>query len=309
VVTYSVLNPVPPLRRRLAAAALAVAALTLTACGAEPEATTAPTQTIKPAAFAPFTELEAKYGARLGVFAVDTGSGRTVGQRDGERFPIASTFKGLACGALLREHPLSTGYFDQVIRFPATDIVANSPITEKRVDTGMTVAELCHAAITVSDNTAGNQLLKLLGGPEGFTAFVRSIGDPTTRLDRWETDLNTAIPGDDRDTTTPAALAADYRALVVDDVLAQPERDQLTAWLVANTTGAARIRAGLPADWRVGDKTGTPAYGTALDVAVTWPPGRAPLVIAVLSTKSEPHAEPANALVADATKAALAALG
>ncbi|WP_084654160.1 class A beta-lactamase [Nocardia altamirensis] len=304
--TNSVLNPLR--RRRLLAAALAVSALTVAACGADSDKTTAPTQTIKATSFAPFTDMEAKYGARLGVFAVDTGTGRTVTQRDGERFPIASTFKGLACGALLRDHPLSTGYFDQVIRFPATDIVANSPITETRVDTGMTVAELCHAAITVSDNTAGNQLLKLLGGPEGFTAFLRSIGDQTSRLDRWETDLNTAIPGDDRDTTTPAALAADYRALVVDDVLAKPERDQLTTWLVANTTGATRIRAGLPADWRVGDKTGTPAYGCALDVAVTWPPGRAPLVIAALSAKDQEHAEPANALIADATKAVVTAL-
>ncbi|MFE3446105.1 class A beta-lactamase [Nocardia sp. NPDC059180] len=256
-----------------------------------------------------FAELETTYGARLGVFAVDTGSGRSVSHRAGERFPMASTFKGLACGALLRDHPLSTGYFDQVIHFPATDLVEYSPVTETRVETGMTVRELCHAAITISDNTAGNQLLKLLGGPEGFTAFLRSIGDGTSRLDRWETELNTAIPGDERDTTTPSDLAADYRTLVVGDTLAEPERAQLTSWLVANTTGDTRIRAGLPGDWIVGDKTGSPAYGSALDVAVAWPPGRAPIVIAVLSTKSEQDAEPDNALIADATRAAVAALG
>ncbi|NEW52447.1 class A beta-lactamase [Nocardia cyriacigeorgica] len=298
--------------RRLLAAALAVSALTLTtACDSNSGATASDSASVATsvAATPQFAELETTYDARLGVFAVDTGSGRSVAHREGERFPMASTFKGLACGALLRDHPLSTGYFDQVIHFPASDLVEYSPVTETRVETGMTVAELCDAAITVSDNTAGNQLLKLLGGPEGFTAFLRSIGDNISRLDRWETELNTAIPGDERDTTTPAALAADYRTLVVGDTLAEPERAQLTSWLVANTTGDTRIRAGLPGDWKVADKTGSPAYGSALDVAVTWPPGRAPIVIAVMSTKSEQDAEPDNALLADATRAAIAALG
>ncbi|WP_309139138.1 class A beta-lactamase [Nocardia cyriacigeorgica] len=289
-----------------------MSALTLTtACDSNSGATASDSASVATsvAATPQFAELETTYDARLGVFAVDTGSGRSVAHREGERFPMASTFKGLACGALLRDHPLSTGYFDQVIHFPASDLVEYSPVTETRVETGMTVAELCDAAITVSDNTAGNQLLKLLGGPEGFTAFLRSIGDNISRLDRWETELNTAIPGDERDTTTPAALAADYRTLVVGDTLAEPERAQLTSWLVANTTGDTRIRAGLPGDWKVADKTGSPAYGSALDVAVTWPPGRAPIVIAVMSTKSEQDAEPDNALLADATRAAIAALG
>ncbi|NEW39812.1 class A beta-lactamase [Nocardia cyriacigeorgica] len=289
-----------------------MSALTLTtACDSNSGATASDSASVATsvAATPQFAELETTYDARLGVFAVDTRSGRSVSHREGERFPMASTFKGLACGALLRDHPLSTGYFDQVIHFPASDLVEYSPVTETRVETGMTVAELCDAAITVSDNTAGNQLLKLLGGPEGFTAFLRSIGDNISRLDRWETELNTAIPGDERDTTTPAALAADYRTLVVGDTLAEPERAQLTSWLVANTTGDTRIRAGLPGDWKVADKTGSPAYGSALDVAVTWPPGRAPIVIAVMSTKSEQDAEPDNALLADATRAAIAALG
>ncbi|TLG00216.1 class A beta-lactamase [Nocardia cyriacigeorgica] len=300
-------------RRRVFAAALAVCALAMTAaCDAGSGATTASgTGSVTTSAVADprFAALETTTAARLGVFAVDTGSERTVAHRADERFPMASTFKGLACGALLREHPLSTGYFDQVIHFSAEELVEYSPVTETRVESGMTVAELCDAAITVSDNTAGNQLLKLLGGPQGFTAFLRSLGDDTSRLDRWETELNTAIPGDERDTTTPAALAADYRALVVGDVLGEPERAQLTAWLVANTTGDTRIRAGLPEDWTVGDKTGSPAYGSALDVAVTWPPGRAPIVIAVLSTKSEQDAEPDNRLVADATRTVVDVLG
>ncbi|WUK36383.1 class A beta-lactamase [Nocardia cyriacigeorgica] len=311
--TFSVLTFRRPDRKRMLAAALAVSALTsIAACDSgSGSATTSGTSTVTTSAVAGprFAELETTAGARVGVFAVDTGSERTVAHREHERFPMASTFKGLACGALLREHPLSTGYFDQVIHFSAAELVEYSPVTETRVETGMTVAELCDAAITVSDNTAGNQLLKLLGGPQGFTAFLRSLGDDTSRLDRWETELNTAIPGDERDTTTPAALAADYRALVVGDVLGEPERAQLTSWLVANTTGGTRIRAGLPADWTVGDKTGSPAYGSALDVAVAWPPGRAPIVIAVLTTKSEQDAEPDNELVADATRAVVGALG
>ncbi|MGV9925618.1 class A beta-lactamase [Nocardia rhamnosiphila] len=300
-------------RRRLAAAALAVSALSVaTACDAGPGTTvaSAPAGTTgQVVTTQQFADLEAAHGARLGVFALDTADGRSVAYRDGERFPMASTFKGLACGALLHKHPLSSGFFDRVIQYPRTDLVENSPVTEQHVDTGMTVAALCEAAITVSDNTAGNQILKLLDGPTGFTAFLRALGDTTSRLDRWETELNTAIPGDERDTTTPAALVADYRALVVGDSLAEPERAQLSAWLVASATGGNRIRAGLPAGWKVGNKTGSPAYGSALDVAVAWPPGRAPLVIAVLTTKSEQDAEPDNALVAAAARAAVEALG
>ncbi|MGK8491267.1 class A beta-lactamase [Nocardia asiatica] len=299
-----------PLGRRRFLAAVAVSALSLAtaACGSgagAPAASNTPSAPLTSS----FAEMETTHSARLGVYAIDSGTGRTVVHRDGERFPIASTFKGLACGALLRDHPLATGYFDQVIHYSRSELVANSPVTEKHVDTGMTVAELCDATITLSDNTAGNQLLKLLGGPEGFTAFLRSIGDTVSRLDRWEPELNTAIPGDERDTTTAAALATDYRNLVLGDILAEPERERLKSWLVAAKTGGERIRAALPADWTVGDKTGSPAYGGALDVAIAWPPGRAPLVIAVLSTKFEQNAEPDNPLVAEAARAAIGALG
>ncbi|WP_280457603.1 class A beta-lactamase [Nocardia carnea] len=303
----------PRNRKRFLAAALAVSALSFsTACDSAPSttATSQPTSVTTPvAATQAFTDLEQTHDARLGVFALDTATGRSVAYRPDERFPMASTFKGLACGALLHAHPLSSGFFDQVIHYSRQELVEYSPVTEQHVDTGMTVADLCHAAITVSDNTAGNQILKLLGGPAGFTAFLRSIGDDTSRLDRWETELNTAVPGDERDTTTPSALAAGYRTLVVGDTLPEPEREQLKTWLIATTSGADRIRAGLPADWTVGHKTGTPAYGSALDVAIAWPPGRAPLVIAVLSTKSEQDAEPDSALLAAATRAAIAELG
>lgn len=295
-----------PLRHRLAALAMALSAAAVTACASDPESTAPiPTTTAQGPAFA---DLESTHGVRLGVSMIDTGSGQTIDHRADERFPIASMFKGIACGALLQAHPLDTGYFDKVVHYTAADLVEYSPETEQHVDTGMTVADLCHAAITVSDNTAGNLILRELGGPAGFTAFVRTLGDTVTRLDRWETELNTAIPGDDRDTTTAAAIAADYRALVLGTVLAEPERAQLATWLRANTTGAARIAAGLPTDWTVGDKTGTPAYGTALDVAIAWPPGRAPIVAAVLSTRGEPGAEPSNESIAEATRMAVAQL-
>lgn len=296
------------LLRRLAAAALALTAVAASACSTAATEATAPSSTAAAADALAFAALESTYDARLGLSVLDTGTDRVVAYREHERFPMASTFKGLACGALLQAHPLATGYFEQVIRYTAADIVVNSPETEQHIDTGMTVTALCDAAITQSDNTAGNLLLRLLGGPEGFTSFLRTLGDQVSRLDRWEPELNTAVPGDERDTTTAAALAADYRALVVGTALAEPERAQLAAWLKASKTGAKRIKAGLPADWTVGDKTGTPAYGSALDVAVAWPPGRAPLVLAVLTTRTEKDADPVNELVAEATKTAVASL-
>ncbi len=248
-----------------------------------------------------FGELENRYGARLGVFAVDS-DGKRVGYRQDERFAFESTFKTLVCGALLREHPLATGYFDQVVHYGREDIVKYSPVTETRVDTGMSVAELCEAAVTKSDNTAGNQLLKLVGGPQALTTALRALGDSVSRSDRWETELNTSIPGDERDTTTPAAIGNDYRALLTGDALGAPERDRLKSWLVANTTGGQRIRAGVPKEWTVGDKTGTGDYGSANDIAVAWTERGTPVVISILSVKSDQQAQADNALLADAAR-------
>ncbi|RDI65451.1 beta-lactamase class A [Nocardia pseudobrasiliensis] len=248
-----------------------------------------------------FGELERKYGARLGVFAIDS-DGKRVGYRQDERFAFDSTFKTLVCGTLLREHPLATGYFEQVVHYTREDVVKYSPVTETRIDTGMSVAELCEAAITKSDNTAGNQLLKLVGGPEALTKALRTLGDSVTRSDRWETELNTSIPGDERDTTTPAAIGNDYRALLTGEALGAPERDRLKSWLVANTTGGQRIRAGVPKEWTVGDKTGTGDYGSANDVAVAWTERGTPVVISILSVKSDQQAQADNALLADAAR-------
>ena len=163
----------------------------------------------------------------------------------------------------------------------------------------MTLAELCHAAITLSDNTAGNLLLDSFGGPAGLTAFARTLGDNITRLDRRETELNEAIPGDPRDTTTPAAMLDDMRRLLLDDVLSPASRQQLADWLLANTTGASRLRAGLPGDWRVGDKTGTSDNGASNDIAIAWPPGRAPLLVTAYYAEATVPQETRNEVLAE----------
>lgn len=274
----------------------------------EPAPTRTSTTEEAPPSTAPLEELERRYGVRLGVYATNVHTGRTLSYRDDERFAMLSTFKTYAAAALLYKHPLSTGYFDTVVTYTEADLAANSPVTSTRVATGMTVAELCAAAITKSDNTAGNLLLKELGGPSAVTEFARTIKDGRTRLDRWETELNTAIPDDPRDTTTPAAIGGGYQALVLGDALAKPEREQLTAWLLANETGGERIRAGLPPDWQTADKTGSGDYGSANDVAITWTPSGEPIVISVLSTKPEKDAKYDNAVVADTARAVVEAL-
>jgi beta-lactamase class A len=238
-------------------------------------------------------------GGRLGVTLLDTGTGQRVGQRMDERFPMCSTFKVLASGVVLQGVDVGKENLSRRIYFSETDLVAHSPETQKHVGPhGMTVAELCKAAITLSDNTAGNLLLASIGGPQGLTAFVRGLGDDMTRLDRAETALNEALPGDPRDTTTPNAMASDLRALVLDGMLSAESRAQLAGWLAANTTGGKRLRAGLPAAWRVGDKTGSGERGTANDVAVIWPPDRAPFIVTAYLTGATASADRQNAVIA-----------
>jgi beta-lactamase class A len=249
-------------------------------------------------AAARFAELESRFGTRLGVYAVDSATGQELSHRADERFPMCSTFKVLAAAAVLDRNP--TEHLDLRVRYRPTDVVPFSPITESHVDGGLTIRELCDAAIRYSDNTAGNLLLDDLGGPGEVTTFARSLGDRVTRLDRREPELNSAVPGDDRDTTSPRAIAADYRELVLGSRLDEADRALITGWLVGNTTGGTRIRAGLPADWRVGDKTGAGRYGVVNDVAIAWPPDAAPIVLAVLSARLTPDAEGDNVLIAQA---------
>jgi beta-lactamase class A len=286
-------------RRSVLAAALL---LPLAGCGAPPAAPPA----ASPAPVAPPTpprtdrlpELERRFDARLGVYAVDTGSGRELAHRADEPFAMCSVFKALAAAAVLQRTPPE--YLEKRVHFTEADVVDPSPVAAQHVAEGMTVRELCDAAVRYSDNTAGNLLLADVGGPAGITTFARSLGDEVTRLDRTEPELNSAVPGDVRDTTTPRAIAGSFRALVLGDHLDPADRALFTEWLVGNRTGDERIRAGLPAGWRVGDKTGTGSYGTANDVAVVWPPGGAPIAVAVLTSRSAEDATRDDALLAEA---------
>ena len=250
-----------------------------------------------------FMQLEKKFDARLGVYAIDTSTNRTVVYRPDERFAYTSTYKAVAAGLVLQQN--SIGKLDEVITYTKDDLVTYSPITEQHVDTGMTLREICDAAIRYSDNTAGNLLLQKLGGPNGFKKALRQIGDNVTEPDRFETDLNSAIPGDIRDTSTARALATNLKAFTVDDVLPNGKRAILTDWMRGNTTGDELIRAAVPKGWEVGDKTGAGDYGTRNDIAIVWPPNRDPIIIAILSTRDTKNATYNNDLIAKTAKVAL----
>ncbi|WP_190018164.1 class A beta-lactamase [Streptomyces lucensis] len=286
-------------RRRLLKAGLA-----LTTCAVAADAAAAPPAGAAPhrrpgAAEAELSGLEQRYGARLGVYAHNVRTGRTLSYRAGERFPMCSTFKAFAAAAVLRDHG-GCAPLDRVIHYPPHDILPNSPRTEEHLGTGMSVADLCAAAIQYSDNAAGNLLLRQIGGPAGLTRFFRSLGDGVSRLDRWETELNTAVPGDPRDTTTPRAVGRSLERLTLGGALDGAARAQLVSWMKGNTTSAARFRDGLPPDWVLADKTGTGSYATANDIGVAWTTRGTPVVLAVLSTKSGKDAPVDDALVSGA---------
>lgn len=227
---------------------------------------------------------EKAVGGRLGVGILDTGSGRIVGQRLDERFAMCSTFKLALAAMVLREADAGRLSLDERIVYTKADLQSYAPITSQHLADGhMTVVALAEAAQTTSDNTAANLLLRRLGGPARFTASVREAGDAATRLDRFEPTLNLVVPGDDRDTTTPRAMATLVAKYLTTDYLSAASRERLIGWMVATTTGQKRIRAGFPADWRAGDKTGTAQADEMTDkvndIAIAFPPGRAPLVV------------------------------
>lgn len=252
----------------------------------------------------------ASAGGRLGVALLDTGSGRLSGHRMDERFPLCSTFKMLAAARVLARVDRAQESLSRRIVYPASDLVAHSPVTGQHAgEPGLPLSVLCEATVTQSDNTAGNLILDSFGGPAGLTAWLREIGDPATRLDRRETALNEARAGDPRDTTTPAAMVRTMQKILLGSALSEASRRQLADWLVANRTGDERIRAGVPRDWLVGDKTGTGDNGTANDVAILWPPGRAPLLLAVYLTGSRARPEARNAAIAEVARAMTTHLG
>lgn len=224
-------------------------------------------------------DLERRYGGRLGVAVLDTAGGRPVAQRGDELFPLCSTFKFLAAAFVLARVDRGEESLARSVRYSKADLVPYSPITGKHVADGLTLGEICAAAIALSDNTAGNLMLDSFGGPAGLTAYLRSLGDKVTRLDRREPDLNEATPGDPRDTTTTLAMLEILRQTVLGTALSAASRAQLTAWLIGCRTGDKRLRADVPKTWRVGDKTGTGGHNATNDIAVLWPPDRAPLIV------------------------------
>jgi beta-lactamase class A len=235
----------------------------------------------------PIAALERKSGGRLGVSILNTGTGARLDHRQDERFAMCSTFKLLAVSLLLTRVDKGQDDLDRRVHFTKENLISYSPVTEKFTADGMTLAELCGAALTMSDNTAANLILASIGGPPAVTAYARSIGDNLTRLDRNEPSLNEAAPNDPRDTTTPSAMLNNLHATVLGNVLSPDSRLRLVAWLVACQTGAKRLRAGFPPDWKAGDKTGSGNNGVANDIAVIWPPGRAPLIVTAYFAESQ----------------------
>lgn len=226
--------------------------------------------------------MEAELGGRIGVAALDTGSGARLSHRGGERFAMCSSFKWLLATHVLARVDKGALKLDQPVAYSEKDLLGVAPVSRAHVGEGhLSIEELCAAAVKFSDNTAANLLLAQTGGPAGLTRFLRGIGDPVTRLDRNEPTLNSNTPGDPRDTTKPDVMVETMKTVLLGDVLKPASRDRLIQWLKDCTTGMKRLRAGLPKDWIAGDKTGTGFAGPCNDVAIAWPPGRAPVLMAV----------------------------
>ena len=248
-------------------------------------------------------QVEQRLGARLGFAVVDTASGASWRYQADQRFPMCSTFKVIASGAFLARVDRGEDSLQRRVVLAEEDLVSYSPLTETRVGGhGMTMAEICEAALTLSDNTAGNKILESIGGPSGVTEFARSIGDDVTRLDRWETDLNEALVGDERDTTSPNAMTHTLGELLLGDTLSENSKQQLQDWMISNTTGDAKLRARLPIGWAIGDKTGGGENGTMADVAIIWPSQRPPLIVAVYMTETTASFDDRNAGIAEIAK-------
>jgi beta-lactamase class A len=233
-------------------------------------------------------EMEAQLGGRIGVAAIDTNSGARLAHRGDERFAMCSTFKWMLAAAVLARNDQRGGILEQHLSFGPKDLLAHSPVTEQHIaERSLSIVELCSAAVETSDNTAANELLKFIGGPPALTQYLRAIGDHTTRLDRVELSLNTNLPGDPRDTTTPNAMIATMQTILVGNALSAASREMLLTWLKNCQTGLQRLRAGLPPTWTAGDKTGTGGRGAVNDNAIIWPPGRPPILIAVYLSDSD----------------------
>ncbi len=247
--------------------------------------------------------IETRVGGRLGVAALDTQTGRRIAWRDGERFPMCSTFKLLLVTRVLARVDKGQETLDRWVRYGKDDLLDYAPVARSHLARGgMTVKDLAEAAIVWSDNTCANLLLATIGGPAGVTTQARALGDTVSRLDRNEPSLNSATPGDPRDTTAPAAMLGDMNRILLADGLSDASREMLTGWMIACRTAPKRIGAGLPSGWKRGHKTGTGANGSTNDIAICWPPGRKPILLAVYFTGSRAGDDEREAAIADVAR-------
>ena len=253
-----------------------------------------------------FSSLEQTYDARLGVYALATGTSVPVAHRADDRFAFGAASQVVTVAAVLEQRP--TSYLDTVIRYAPTDLRPASPVTRDHVDTGMAVRDLCDAALRFGDATAGNLLLGELGGPAQLTTYLRGLGDTVGRVDQYEPERSDTAPDDPRDTTTPRALAAVYQQILLRGALSSHHRSMLQAWLDTSTTGADTIRAGVPKGWTVVNMAGQGSFGRVGDVAIVRPPRDEPLVLAVQTDRTRRDAPPQNAMIADVAKYVAAVL-
>jgi beta-lactamase class A len=257
-------------------------------------------------------EIEKTLDGRIGVSALNTANSARIRHRGDERFAMCSTFKATLVGAVLARCDHGDLALNQQIKFGESDLLVNSPKTAAHLREGaLSIEMLCAAAAEVSDNTAANLLLSLIGGPAQLTAFFRSIGDNVSRLDRMELDLNSNLPDDPRDTTTPDAMSSNLKSLLVDhEVLSAASQNRLTNWMFNEQNGRDRIRSGLPPDWRVANKPGTSAAraGATNDIAVAWPPDHAPIIICVYIDAREATLERRTLAIAEVSRAVGASL-
>lgn len=236
-----------------------------------------------------FLAYEHETGGRIGVYAHNLKTGRALAWRQDERFVMCSTFKASLVACVLQRVDRGDEHLDRSISYGTKDLIGYAPTARANVSTGsLSVAEMCRAAVELSDNTCTNLLLASIGGPLAMTAFWRSIGDPLTRLDHYEPELNESRPGNPEDTTTPAAMAENLRRLLLGRILSSASRQRLTGWMLGCRTGANRLRAGLPARWRIGDKTGNNGQDAAGDIAVAWPSHDRPILICAYTQGGSP---------------------
>jgi len=263
----------------------------------------------KSGAVAEFASLEERTGGRIGIAAVDVARNKRVEYHAQERFLMCSTFKVLAVAAVLKRVDEKKEKLDRFVPYGEAQLLAYAPVTREHVkEGGMTLEALCAAAIEQSDNTAANLLLEAIGGPKGVTETAQALGDNFTRLDRKEPELNEASEGDERDTTTASAMCRDLERLFTSDFLSAASRARLEGWMQANKTGAGLIRASVPADWKIGDKTGRSGKGATNDIAILRPPSGGPVFVAIYTSDPTDSEEGRQKLVADVAKVALEAL-